>query len=229
MEMTRKFDQLSVIYLHGFASGPGATKATYWKEHLEDIGCDVSIPDLNGDSFEEMTLTSQLAIIDREVAQVQRGKQLIIIGSSMGGLLATLKSQTLDSLRALVLLAPGFGLPRRWKEMLGPEELEEWRKTGTLDVYHYRYECELPLKYGFITDAQRYQTDDLVVRCPTLVFHGKKDETVPVDESKRFANANPKTVELCLLEDGHELVVSLDNIWDKTMQFFERVLAVPTA
>src|SRR5947207_1883679 len=92
------------IYLHGFASGPGSTKAQFFVSHLRDLGMKVLLPDLNGNRFRDLTLTNQLRII--EGCLDDAGDQVVIVGSSMGGLLATLVAQTSKSLKSLILLAP---------------------------------------------------------------------------------------------------------------------------
>ncbi|HEY9775028.1 MAG TPA: YqiA/YcfP family alpha/beta fold hydrolase [Planktothrix sp.] len=224
--MSRKFNQCAVLFLHGFAAGPTATKCEFMRERLESEGCLVDVPDLNGDSFEHMTITSQLQIIDRSLAQIDAAKHLILMGSGMGAVLATIKSQQLDRLRGLVLLSPGFGIVRRWTKLLGPEMLNDWRTTRTMDVHHYQVEQELPLSYDFFEDAQRYQTDDLKVECPTLVLHGRHDDVIPSEESKRFAKQNPKSAELHVMDDS-DMVRWLDEAWEKTDSFIQRVIAVP--
>src|SRR5207253_8700610 len=66
------------------------------------------------------------------------------------------------------------------------------------DLFHHALNMETPLRYQFLTDAQKYQTDELKIDVPALVFHGNHDETVPVGESVRFAEINRDLVELHL-------------------------------
>lgn len=208
----------SVIYLHGFASGPASTKAKFFASELLALGLDVRVPDLNRPSFETLTLSSQLSVIDETIAALPN-KEFVLIGSSMGGLLSTIKSKSLDQVRALILLAPGFGLPRRWQNLFGSDGLERWKRERTMNVYHYGVEKELPLSYNFVTDAATFQTDGLSITVPTLVFHGKNDVTVPVEESISFAQNNPELVELVILDDDHQLISSLPTIWSKSFEF----------
>ena len=80
------------IYLHGLASGPSSKKATAFKNKFEELGVSLSIPDLEGDNFESMTLSSQINIIFNLLDQLN-DKKVCLIGSSMGGYLATLVAQ----------------------------------------------------------------------------------------------------------------------------------------
>jgi pimeloyl-ACP methyl ester carboxylesterase len=207
------------LYLHGFASAPSSTKAKFFAAKLAELGIVTQIPDLNGESFQRLTLSSQLAIIDELVSKKPDEQPSAIVGSSMGGLLATICSRRYPGVKALVLMAPGFGLPRRWQELLGEEGLTKWHTNGFLDVFHYGANENNSLSYDFILDAERYQTDNLEVTIPTLVFHGKNDETVPLSESLDFAKQNPAHVELKVLDSDHSLIDKLDEIWADTLKF----------
>ena len=44
------------IYLHGFASGPNSQKACVFKERFKMAGLSLTIPDLQEDDFENLTL-----------------------------------------------------------------------------------------------------------------------------------------------------------------------------
>ncbi len=213
---------ITVLYLHGFASGPSSTKAKFFADRLAAINVNVIVPDLNQPSFAKMTLSSQLAVAGHCLEAIDADTSLVIIGSSMGGLLATLVAQTLIPLQALVLLAPGFGLPRRWTQMLGAQGLEDWREQGTIDVFHHGLNITTKLNYDFILDAQKFSTNGLRVMIPTIVFHGKNDETVPLEESLEFGKNNPETVRLEVLDDDHQLLQSLEHIWLTTKEFIEQ-------
>jgi uncharacterized protein len=49
------------IYLHGFASGPGSTKARYIQERCRQVGIELQVPDLNQDNFTDLTVSRQIA------------------------------------------------------------------------------------------------------------------------------------------------------------------------
>jgi uncharacterized protein len=215
---------LSCLYLHGFASGPSSSKAIFFAEKLTELGINVLIPDLNQPSFENLTLTSQLAVIESAITHLPEAP-LLVFGSSMGGLLATIKSSTAKNLRAMVLMAPGFGLLKRWPAILSQASVDQWRQQGSIDIFHHGLGRSLPLRYNFIEDAAKYQTENLRVHIPTLVFHGKNDTTVPITESEDFARNNPHHVVLHALNDDHQLIASLPSMWQTIHQF---LLALPS-
>lgn len=209
------------IYLHGFASGPESTKAKFFVERLNKAGITSDVPDLNGGDFSKLTLSNQIEIIEAAI-QKRADQELLIVGSSMGGLLATLCARNNSCVKALVLLAPGFGLGKRWSEMLGVSGLEEWKTRGYVDVFHYAQNANAQLGYQFITDAENYVTDNLNVNVPALVIHGDRDETVPVEESITFTKNNLDHAELHVLDSDHQLLDSLETIWELTEGFLQR-------
>jgi pimeloyl-ACP methyl ester carboxylesterase len=210
-----------IIYLHGFASGPSSTKAIFFASKLRALGFTVHVPDLNGNSFTDMTLSSQLELC-RTLMSMHPDAQFILIGSSMGGLIATLLGGASSQISAMILLAPGFGLSRRWREMLSVEEFDGWRRAGSIDVLHHAAQTKLPLRYAFIEDAEVYTTEDLTVSVPTLALHGIADTIVPIHESERLKENNPELVELHRIQSDHALTDCMDELWSLMSQFLRR-------
>jgi pimeloyl-ACP methyl ester carboxylesterase len=211
--------QLSVIYLHGFASGPKSSKAVYFARELSALGVQTIIPDLNAPDFEHLTLTSQLEVTRRAIDQIPTIRRIVLIGSSMGGLVATLTAPDTKNLAGLILLAPGFGLNKRWTSLLGEEALSSWKKNGSAEVFNYAAGKKLPLHYDFFDDINKYETDELTVSVPTLIFHGKADDTVPISESEVFAKRNQDYVQLRTMDDDHQLLSSLEHMWMSSKEF----------
>jgi hypothetical protein len=67
-----------VIYLHGFASGPGSKKAQYFKDRFAEVDLPVLIPDLAAGNFEKLTISGQLRVIKDAAGQ----DPVTLIGSS---------------------------------------------------------------------------------------------------------------------------------------------------
>ena len=124
-----------VVYLHGFASGPQSSKANFFARKLTECGVAVEIPQLDGGDFEGLTVTGQLAVIDQVVA----GRPAVLMGSSLGGYLAALYASRHPEIERVVLLAPAFQFPRRFRERYADEDLERWKREGSVVVYHYGY------------------------------------------------------------------------------------------
>jgi uncharacterized protein len=213
------------IYLHGFASGPRSEKAMFFASRLRNSGYTVHVPDLNEPEFAGFTLSRQIAA-GREVAQ-RLGSQtpIILLGSSMGGLAATILAQELRNLQAMVLFAPGYGINKRFHIIPGPQALEAWRVTGYHEVFHDVYQQLCPLQYTFIADFEKHQTDGLKTIVPTLLFHGVGDEVIPIQESRRFSRDNIEFVEYHEFDSDHNLLNVLDPMWRLTDRFLAREAA----
>jgi len=206
---------MNLIYLHGFASGPQSSKAQFFRKRFEEIGIEMQIPDLSEGDFEHLTLGGQLRVIEK----LATGDDVRLMGSSMGGYLAALYTFRRPEVRQLVLLAPAFGFARRWRESLGEAKVEEWRKTGSLPLYHYGDKRERNVGYDLLEEAEQYE-DYPAVSQPTLIFHGRGDDVVPCEYSEEFAARNPQT-KLHIVDSGHELLNVLDDMWAEVARFMD--------
>ena len=87
------------IFLHGLDSSSKGTKARWFKKHFPGM----VIPDFTGSLNDRMkTLSETLA----------GQNDLVIVGSSFGGLMATMYTQQNQALvKKLILLAPALNFP----------------------------------------------------------------------------------------------------------------------
>ncbi|MDQ2776404.1 MAG: alpha/beta fold hydrolase [Acidobacteriota bacterium] len=206
-------ERLRVLYLHGFASSPHSRKARFFVERLEKLGFQVDIPDLAEGNFKNLTISGQLRLLDR-LAQNER---VILIGSSLGGYVASLYAARHPEVEKLILLAPAFRFSELWTSQLAPEQLATWKANGSVNVYHYGDGRTMPIGYQLIEDATQFEPwPD--VRQPVLIFHGNRDASVPVQYSIEFAESH-KNTKLVRVESGHELTDVLDGIWDHSEKF----------
>jgi uncharacterized protein len=202
-----------IVYLHGFASSPESNKAQYFRSRLAERGTTLTIPRLDEGSFEALTITGQLRVMERAV----KGEPAILIGSSLGGYLAALYAARHANIEKLVLMAPAFQFPKRWRDRFGTDDLARWQGEGTRKFFHYAFKEERPLGYQFVEDAETYE-DEPVFSQPALILHGTADTVVPAGVSRHFADCHPN-VTLCLVESGHELTDVLDEVWARTSAF----------
>ena len=56
----------------------------------------------------------------------------------------------------MVLLAPALDFSANRLRDLGDRGLDEWRRTDTLNVFHYGYGRMMPVRYSLYEDATRY-------------------------------------------------------------------------
>jgi predicted esterase YcpF (UPF0227 family) len=204
------------IYLHGFASSPESAKAVYLCDRFAELGISLEIPDLNQGEFSHLTITRQLTQVETMLANAET--PAILIGSSLGGLTSAWLGQRHSQVQRLVLLAPAFGFLSHWLPKLGVEQLQQWQTSGYLQVYHYTERRSLPLHYQFVEDAHQYQDSQLLRPVPTLIFHGRKDEVIPIESTRDYAHERP-WVQLIELDSDHALTDVMPEIWQATQAF----------
>jgi pimeloyl-ACP methyl ester carboxylesterase len=206
---------LRLVYLHGFASGPGSTKSRFFQAKLAERGATLVVPELAPD-FTHLTVSSMLAIVEPLIDGPS-----IVMGSSLGGYMATLAAaRAPERVRGLVLFAPAFGFAERWQQSVGAKALARWREKGTAPIYHYGLEREVPLAFDLFDDAAGYDAEP-DPEAPALVFHGRHDDAVPLAAVEHFALARAGR-ELVVYDSGHDLNDVLEPMWVRTQDFLRR-------
>ena len=207
---------MQYIYLHGFASSPQSHKAQYLSNRFGEKGINLQVLDLNQNDFTNLTLTRQ---INQTVANfTDSDTPITLIGSSFGGLTSVWIAEKYPQVQRLVLLAPAFNFASYWRNKLGEEQMQQWKESGFLSVYHYREDKLLPLSYGFCADIYQYEQSLLQRKIPTLILHGKHDETIPIQASLDYAKQRSH-VKLITLESDHSLGDKMEIVWQETKSF----------
>ncbi|MEE2904618.1 MAG: YqiA/YcfP family alpha/beta fold hydrolase [Myxococcota bacterium] len=192
-----------IIYLHGFASSPKSKKAGVIVTALQQKGYDVVVPDQNAGNFSELTVSRSVDIVRRLLAD-----RNVIIGSSLGGYIASLVAAKDDRVKGLVLMAPAFDFFEGLKGRHSIEDIQLWQKDGFAMVDHYGTSKPEKLSYGFFEDAKNHQAYP-VIRVPTYILHGNHDETVDVRRSARAKQMYEEWINLDCVEDDHSLINSV--------------------
>lgn len=216
------------LYLHGFASSPESSKAVRLAAALRLLGIATRIPDLNQPSFRALTVTRMIGqvreAIDAEVAQaVGPAPPVLLIGSSLGAFVAVHAAAADPRVRALVLLAPALDFGADEHGRVGTVAIDEWKRAGSAEVFHYAWDRPEMLDYALYEDARRYDAFALRLEIPVLMFQGRRDAVVSPAVVERWAAARSH-VTLVTLDDDHQLQASLDTIVERTKTFAATVL-----
>lgn len=227
-----------VIYLHGFASSPASSKARRFARELAARGVTFACPDLNEPAFETLTVTRMLDQLRRAIAEAPAGP-IALIGSSLGAFVAIVSAsrgtgrdlwktqkrgvEEFSTDRApspdrLILLAPAVGFGGNRLTQFGEHSVEDWRRAGRVPVFHHAHERTEDIGFSLYEDAARYDAFAVPSTVPTLVFHGRFDDTVPPASVERWAKNGP-LVDLRMVDDGHQLAASMDLIWEESRGF----------
>ena len=202
------------VYLHGFASSPASSKATWFGRELAARGVGFSCPDFNQPDFLNLTVTRMVEQTLDAVAAAPRGP-VALIGSSLGAYVAVHAAAADASRRIdrLILLAPAFDFGGNRLTHLGPHSIEEWRAAGHLTVFHYAAGEPRDVGFGLYEDAARYDAFAVALDLPALVVQGRRDDVVEAVMVERWCREHP-AAQLHLVDDGHQLTDTMPFIWE---------------
>ena len=215
---------MQVLYLYGFASGPLSTKAQFFKKSFQLVNISLGIYDFlpTTQAFSTMRCSNLVNSLIEHIDKTFQDNQLVIMGSSFGGFLATwythMHPRKVDK---LILMAPAINFSADFiAAVLGTTHLV-WRNNNTILVDHYRFGGNIPLNYSFYKDLKnnpppKFSSFEFPV--PTIIFHGINDIVVPIQWSQSFSEINP-LVTLYSLEDDHQLLNQKDFMWKLIKSF----------
>lgn len=212
---------MQAFYLHGFASSPGSGKATFYRQRLAERGVAVAAPDFNLPDFQSLTVTRMLGQLDDAIDAVPAAP-VVLIGSSLGGFVAWHAAARRNAIpnqprpvSHLILLAPAFDFA---SDRRGDPIVDEWRRTGSREVFHHAFGRAMRVGFTLYEDARRFDSRRAEVRVPVLIFQGTRDTIVPAATVISFAERRPN-VRLRLLDDDHQLQAHLPTIWQESAEF----------
>jgi pimeloyl-ACP methyl ester carboxylesterase len=212
---------MHLVYLHGFASSAHSSKAAYLRAKAAERGVELLTPDFNEPDFGGLTITRMVTQVSHLIDGLPPGS-LNLIGSSLGGFVALqVALQHPARIERLVLLAPALDFSGNRLKDLGDRGLDEWRKTDTLNVFHYGFGRMMSVRFSLYADAAGYDALDAPITLPIQVFQGRRDVAVSPETVQRWAEARSlrPNVELHLMDDDHQLLASLDRIWQEMARF----------
>lgn len=185
---------------------------------LADRGVAFHCPDLNAPSFETLTTTRMLEQTRTVVERCE--SPVALVGSSLGGFVAVhaAAQDRARSIDRLILLAPAFDFGGNRLRQLGEVGIEEWRRAGRLEFFHYAFNEPRHVGFELYEDAARYDAFTLELSMPILLFQGTRDASVDPAMVTQWAAGRPN-VDLRLLDDDHQLTASIETIWRESERF----------
>src|SRR3954468_5964035 len=236
-----------VVLVHGYGEHIG--RYEHVARALNEAGSAVLGPDHVGHGSlpgEQAVVTSFEPVVDdlrRVVTELRGGLPVVMIGHSMGGLIATLYAQRhRPDLAGLVLSAPAIGLAPVIEGWLAAPELPSDPIDGAVlsrdpavgeayaaDLFVWHGGWKRPTLEAFVAADRLIAEGPDFGDLPLLYVHGADDQLVPVDLAQPVVErrAGPDT-EVHILEGArHEVLNELDK--DRTIalvaSFAERVTA----
>ncbi|MCK4550750.1 MAG: alpha/beta fold hydrolase [Candidatus Aenigmarchaeota archaeon] len=144
-----------------------------------------------------------------------------LMGHSLGAAISVMYAKENKYVKSLVLLAPALNLRELMLLWYTKRQIYDLKFKGQIDIEEHTITKE------FFDEA--HETDltcDLkeLVR-PTLMIHGKEDETIPVEYTTAFLKEESETFKIEILENvEHKFkdLKSRETIKNKTVEWFEK-------
>ncbi len=144
-------------------------------------------------SFEDITITEAVDDILKAIDYLksQGYTRIGLVGNSFGGIASIMAASQTNDLYLLILRSPVSHYVEK-KKANEPEELAEWKRNGFM-IYENAKGVKSRLNYGFMEDAENNDGYKVApnIKVPTLIIHGDKDESVPVEQSKKISKLIP--------------------------------------
>ena|SRR3989344_6967677 len=224
----------TVILVHGFGGGTHELKNKFMCEALVENGFAAFMFDFydkpNGVSefpIEETSVSLQLKILKAAtVFAATRAfvepTQIGLVGHSLGGMTVLLYAPIDQRIKALVVQSgvSDFHLIKSYNN-------PEWKQKGYM-LFEKSW-GEMKINYSFIEDGRKFDvyTKAKEIRCPVLVVHGDKDESVPLEQSQklmRFLKKRDKLVVIPGAPHGYKDEV-LEEVTSLLVKFMRKRLA----
>ncbi|HLD42338.1 MAG TPA: alpha/beta fold hydrolase, partial [archaeon] len=123
----------ALVFAHGRGSGKNAKKAVELSKRLGDgfvcFSFDFSGCYESEGKFEDTTITDEINDLKTAIELVRKMpfvKEVHIVGSSLGGLVALLYAAKYNKLKSLVLHCPAFDFRQTYSDKNGKYSLKEW-------------------------------------------------------------------------------------------------------
>lgn len=212
-----------IVLCHGFGTGKNGRTYVRLQEALNDHEISTFRFDFfgHGESegdLEDISISEAVDDILNSISFLkERGHSRIgLFGSSFGGISSIITASVSDDLFVLALKSPVSNYEELESERVGEEGIKRWRDKGyfRVEIFDGR---ELMLKYSFFEDFKNNDGFKAAnkIKIPTLIVHGDKDESVPIEQSKKTASL----IEKCRLE----IIEGADHRYSKP-EHFERML-----
>ena len=217
----------AVIISHGFCSNKDRLRLVNLAKALFDAGFGVLRFDFGGcgeSEDREITVTNQVEDLKAAIKLMQsKGySNLGLFGESLGGLTSLLAYD--NEIKTLVLWAPVTKSKKQ--ELILKEELHnDINEKGFTTFYKDSREFRIPRQYVEEREAVNQKEMLSRIKCPVLIIHGDKDNTIPWTQSKEAMEYLPKESKLEVIEGGcHKLDSKTNLAIPMTVNWFKEYL-----
>lgn len=178
--------KFTILYLHGLMSDRLGTKCVAIEKYcIENQINYVAFDNLghgtSSGKFTDFNISDWLCATIEFIKKLNL-KNIILIGSSMGGWLALLVSQLkLHNIYAMILIAPAPDFTLKIWNHLSPNEKEEIARTKIFYLQSSGGEGSIPITLNLLEDGQNHllmHSRAIKIDYPVIILHGMRDNSV---------------------------------------------------
>lgn len=148
---------------------------------------------------DKMLFSDRVKDLETAIDFVEKQYQspIILIGSSLGGLITLNAANYSPKIKKIILNCPAIKAHECLKAQVDKKEFEQWRQTNAINW------GGIIFSYHFWLDIESLNAMKLIsnIHKPILIFHGTADQIVPIEQSREAKSLN-KYIELIEVEDG---------------------------
>ena len=208
------------VHLHGFATNVWGSKIEFARNYFQRTKS-FSFYAMDMD-YEKHTTTEVLEVLEALILGFSRRyREIVLCGSSHGAYVAVnyVRFRELGNVKKLLLLAPSFRTLDLIIKELGKERVKGWLE-GREVLRFKEEEVEIEVREDFAVDILKNGYEivrDGEVHFPEeppveiILVHGTKDEIVPIEDSRLFAE-KVKLSGFIEVEDDHQLSESFGRV-----------------
>ena len=221
-----------IVMAHGF-TGDKSEWGRFDKtaEALNKAGYNVLAFDFSGSGESDndsLTVDKQVDDLNCAIRFVSdRGfKNIGLFGLSLGGLISLKVYSPEKNIKTMVLWAPVTAKKNNYAEQkFTAEEIKELKEKGYITKIREEgsHRRVIIIDKQMIKDRESVNQKELLanIKCPVLIIHGDKDESVPLEDSKSAIKYLSSESKLEIIEGAdHQFTKQLDAIINLTTNWF---------
>jgi len=205
LHLPKKKNVPGVVICHGFTANKNSGGFFELAETLRKAGFATLRIDLYGSGessgkFERMTVTKQVKDLRGALDFMEKhpnidSDRLGVIGSSLGGMVATVGASKDKRIKSLFLRYPLSDIKETVNTVFSKVSEDGLEYTDFVDDSP---DSTLKIRYDFYLDAIDNTLYNITnkIKCPVLIMHGTSDAVVPFSQSKKLVHMLGKSSKL---------------------------------
>ncbi|UCG95639.1 MAG: alpha/beta fold hydrolase [archaeon] len=230
----------TVIICHGFKGNKNSPIYSYLSREFQRAGILAFRFDFHGHGesdghFEDVTISQEVKDLKRAIGFISKNKlvdkeKIGLTAHSLGSFVILRYVANFNIVKALIPMSPISDFVDFQKDLKSQsEDYDSWKEKGHAHFYYPRIDRWYRLNYNFYIDGMKspdIYSEAEKISCPVLIFHGKNDSAININQSKELLKHVKSEHEFIILDEPHvyRKFSSLKLVADKSIDWLKRWL-----